>query len=57
MDPEYEFCPAAHRKQLLNIMTRHFCCHPFFPTHKGKHQTSDEIHKECVHKMYTFCMK
>ena len=21
MDPEYEFCPAAHRKQLLNIMT------------------------------------
>ena len=38
-------------------MTQHFCHHPFFPTRKGKHQTSDEIRKECVHEMYTFCTK
>ncbi len=24
-DPAYEFCPAAHHKQLLYMVTQHFC--------------------------------
>ncbi|KAF8324407.1 uncharacterized protein EI90DRAFT_3019545 [Cantharellus anzutake] len=45
-DPEYEFCPAAHRKQLLSIVTRHFCQHPFFPACNGSSQTAAQICEE-----------
>jgi len=31
-DYGYQFCPAAHCKQLLTIITQHFCSHSFFPT-------------------------
>ncbi|PPQ87736.1 hypothetical protein CVT24_008667 [Panaeolus cyanescens] len=30
-DPDYMFCPAAHRKSILRLFTRHFCQHPIFP--------------------------
>ncbi|THU75958.1 hypothetical protein K435DRAFT_706020 [Dendrothele bispora CBS 962.96] len=30
-DPDYVFCPAAHRKQILHLFTRHFCQHPLLP--------------------------
>ncbi|KAF8325049.1 uncharacterized protein EI90DRAFT_3157113 [Cantharellus anzutake] len=56
-DPEYEFCPAVHRKQILLILTRHFCRHPFFPTRNGIHQSDCEIRDNSVQEMYTFCIK
>lgn len=31
LDPEYVFCPAPHRKQILVLFTKHFCQHPLFP--------------------------
>jgi len=47
-DYEYQFCPAVHHKQLLTIITWHFCCHPFFPTRNGIHQTSAQIWESCA---------
>ena len=29
-DPNYVFCPATHRKQILHLFTKHFCQHPIF---------------------------
>lgn len=54
-DPEYVFCPAAHRGQILRLFTRHFCRHPLFIRETGKQQTPMEIHAECVRQMYDFC--
>ena len=51
----YEFCPAPHHKQLLSIITQHFCHHHFFPTCLGLHQSPAEIHEQCIHEMYLFC--
>ena len=56
-DPAYEFCPAAHHRQLLSIITRHFCCHPFFLACNGAYQTSPQIREQCVQEMYTFCKR
>ncbi|KAF9507539.1 hypothetical protein BS47DRAFT_1282934, partial [Hydnum rufescens UP504] len=49
------FCPAAHHKQLLSLITHHFCCHNFFPTCSGTRQSPLKILDQCVHEMYTFC--
>ena len=54
-NPTYEFCPAAHCKQLLSMITHHFCRHHFFPTRSGIHQSPGEIHDQCVRDMYMFC--
>ena len=56
-DPLYEFCPAPHRKQLLSIITRHFCRHHFFPTRSGVHQSPADICNQCVCEMYMFCKR
>ncbi|KAF9474403.1 hypothetical protein BDN70DRAFT_842317, partial [Pholiota conissans] len=47
-DPSYTFCPAAHRKQLLQLFTKHFCQHPIFPERKL-------IRSNGVKEMYEFC--
>jgi hypothetical protein len=31
-DPTYTFCPAQHRAAVLHIFTKHFVCHPIFPS-------------------------
>ena len=53
-DPNYVFCPAPHRKQLLHLFTKHFCQHPLFAERDGK-WTKDKIRLEAVHDMYRFC--
>jgi hypothetical protein len=53
-DPNYEFCPAIHRRQLLRLFTKHQCQHPFFPDRDG-HHTSSEICTAAVEEMYKFC--
>lgn len=41
-NPEYVFCPAAHRRQILHLFTRHFCLHLVFPERDGS-WTAEEI--------------
>jgi hypothetical protein len=53
-DPNYEFCPAIFRCQLLRLFTKHFCQHPFFPNRDGFHSSSD-IRQAAVEEMYKFC--
>jgi hypothetical protein len=54
-DPDYVFCPAPHRKQILHLFTKHFCQHPIFPERNGTHQSADEIRTNAVKEMYQFC--
>ncbi len=56
-DPEYVFCPAPHRKQLLHLFTKHFCQHPLFPEPNiaPEDHTSESIRRNAVFEMYTFC--
>jgi len=56
-DTKYTFCPAAHRKQLLKIFTKHYCRHPFFPDRNGTFHTAKQIRYICVHEMYHFCKR
>jgi hypothetical protein len=53
-DPNYVFCPAPHRKFILQLFTKHFCQHPVFLGKDGP-QTATDIRREAVHKMYQFC--
>lgn len=55
-DPEYVFCPAPHRKQLLCLFTKHFCQHPLFKERLDTTTWSKEkIRHNAVYKMYKFC--
>ena len=54
-DETYLFCLLPHCQQLLCLFTCHFCCHPFFPTCSGIHQTSSEVQNQSVAEMYYFC--
>ncbi|TBU40259.1 hypothetical protein BD309DRAFT_870609, partial [Dichomitus squalens] len=56
-DPDYVFCPASHRKQLLTLFTKHFCQHPFFPERhiEDTAHTTESIRHRAVWEMYTFC--
>lgn len=57
--PDYVFCPACHRRQLLLIFTDHYCQHPLFPEPEqvsgAALPSATEIRRRCVHEMYTFC--
>ena len=53
-DPDYMFCPAAHRRQILHLFTHHFCLHPVFPERDGS-WTAEEIRRNSVYEMYQFC--
>jgi hypothetical protein len=53
-DPEYTFCPAPHRKQILRLFTKHFCKHQLLPEPTGW-RTAVEIRTEAVQEMYQFC--
>lgn len=53
-DPNYVFCPACHRKELLRLLTKHFCQHPLLPEPDGI-RTSEEIRTAAVREMYLFC--
>src|SRR5258708_8552795 len=53
-DYGYQFCPAAHRKQLLTIITRHFCRHSFFPTRNGTHKPPPQIRNSGLRKRSKF---
>jgi hypothetical protein len=55
-DPNYVFCPAPHRKQILHLFTRHFCQHPIFPERfQTVSWTSEQIRRNAVLEMYKFC--
>ncbi len=53
-DPEYMFCPAPHRQQILHLFTKHFCQHSIFPERHGTY-TAAEIRRNAVKEMYDFC--
>jgi hypothetical protein len=55
-DPKYVFCPAAHRKQALHLVAKHFCEHPFFPDSDGS-KTAEQIRRNAVFEMYDYCVK
>ncbi|KAG6818261.1 hypothetical protein H0H93_006436 [Arthromyces matolae] len=55
-DPNYVFCPAPHRKQLLHLYTKHFCQHPAFVDRDGQWD-KERIYREACYAMYTFCYK
>jgi hypothetical protein len=52
---EYTFCPAAHRTQILRLITKHFCGHPLFKTRSGQTESAAKIRITCVREMYQFC--
>ncbi|PPQ85537.1 hypothetical protein CVT24_009510 [Panaeolus cyanescens] len=54
-DPDYVFCPAAHRKSILRLFARHFCQHQIFPQRNGEHWDAQRIRRESVYEMYQFC--
>ncbi|KAK1222979.1 hypothetical protein PQX77_014179 [Marasmius sp. AFHP31] len=54
-DPNYIFCPASHRKQLLHLFTKHFCLHPFFRSRGGLTLSAKQIQLNSAHEMYKFC--
>ena len=54
-DPEYSFCPAAHRSQILQLLTKHFCRHSAFPDRNNTFHNTAEIRYLCVYEMYFFC--
>ncbi|KAF8318862.1 uncharacterized protein EI90DRAFT_2941296 [Cantharellus anzutake] len=54
-DPAYEFCPKAHRWQLLRKFTQHLCRHPFFPSPSSNFENFRDIQRACVYDMYVFC--
>jgi hypothetical protein len=56
-DPDYVFCPATHRKQILHLFTKHFCQHPIFPERHEKSLDTNQIRREAVFDMYDFCKK
>ena len=56
-DPDYIFCPAPHRKQILHLFTKHFCQHPIFPERRDESMTTKEIRRAAVFEMYEFCGK
>jgi hypothetical protein len=53
-DPGYVFCPAPHRRQILQLFTKHFCQHPLFPECDGV-KTAECIRQDAVMEMYQFC--
>lgn len=54
--PDYVFCPASHRKQILSLVTEHYCQHPKFLECLGNGAwTKEEIRRNAVHEMYQFC--
>ena len=55
--PEYVFCPAPHRKQILHLFTKHFCQHLIFPERHEKGLSATEIRRALVFEMYEFCEK
>lgn len=55
-DPNYIFCPAAHRSRLLALFTTHFCQHPHLPERlEDGHWSVEKIHENAVRDMYLFC--
>ncbi|KAJ7193522.1 hypothetical protein GGX14DRAFT_449176 [Mycena pura] len=54
-DQSYVFCPKAHRKGILRLVTKHFVRHPFFPDRNGKCSTAPEIRRQAVAEMYQYC--
>ena len=56
-NPDYIFCPAAHRKAILHLFTKHFCQHSIFPERHSKNTawTPQEIRPNAVYEMYYFC--
>jgi hypothetical protein len=55
-DPNYVFCPAAHRAEILRLFTKHFCQHPLFPERlKDGNWDAKTIRRNAVWEMYTFC--
>lgn len=53
-DPNYVFCPAVHRGQLLHLFTKHFCQHPNFFERHGRKNTA-ELRRQASYDMYKFC--
>ena len=56
-NPDYVFCPAVHRQQILHLFTKHFCQHPIFPERHGSSLTADAIRRNAVKEMYDFCKR
>ncbi|KAK1233880.1 hypothetical protein PQX77_002933 [Marasmius sp. AFHP31] len=54
-DPNYIFCHAPHRKQLLHLFTKYFCLHPFFRSRGGLTLSAKQIQLNSAHGMYKFC--
>ncbi|CAK5263435.1 unnamed protein product [Mycena citricolor] len=52
---DYEFCRPPHRSQLLHTFIRHGCLHPLLPERHGERRNKDQIRRDCVFEMYTFC--
>ena len=55
-DPEYTFCPAPHRRQILHLIASHFCRHSIFlEPDQVQSATKESIRQHAVYEMYKFC--
>ncbi|KAI0667146.1 hypothetical protein C8Q78DRAFT_1105586 [Trametes maxima] len=54
-NPDYQFCPAAHRLPILRLFSKHACLHPLLPERHGEFRTGNEIYRGAVEEMYRHC--
>lgn len=47
-DPNYIFCLAPHRKQILHMFTKHFCQHTLFAERDGKWTAEKFAAMQCM---------
>jgi hypothetical protein len=51
-----EFCPKAHRADVVELYRKHLHYHPEIPFDSdGTYLTAKQIHEQATHEMYTYC--
>lgn len=53
--PQHTFCPAENRDNVVDLMERHLCAHPFIPGYSAP--TPEGIKFWAVKEMYEFCVE
>ncbi|TCD62121.1 hypothetical protein EIP91_007458 [Steccherinum ochraceum] len=56
-DPEYIFCPLAHRLPIMRLFGKHASLHPLLPERHGQPRSADQIRRDAVHEMYHHCYR
>ncbi|KAI9317366.1 hypothetical protein BDR26DRAFT_885765 [Obelidium mucronatum] len=55
-DPNYTFCPLAHRPLIIKLLCKHFCRHSLLPERDGFFVDSRGIWEASVREIYNHCV-